>query len=160
MASITEQMSVAVDAERAWKSLRDVGRVHVLFAPVLVNGSLAGEIRTVTFANGMVAQERILDIDDERRRVAYAALNVPGMDYHHASMQVIDDGPGPLPLRLDHRPPPGSSRRQHQAADHAGRPGAEDKPRVRPRLAGRRWRPGPLPSPANLPASQFRLSWL
>ena len=94
MASITEQMSVAVDAERAWKALRDVGRAHVLFAPVLVNGSLAGEVRTVTFANGMVAQERILDIDDERRRVAYAALNVPGMDYHHASMQVIDDGPG------------------------------------------------------------------
>ena len=94
MASITEQVSVAVDAQRAWQSLRDVGRAHVLFAPVLVAGSIAGEVRTVTFANGMVAQERILDIDDRQRRVAYAALNVPGMEYHHASMQVIEDGPG------------------------------------------------------------------
>ena len=42
----------------------------------------------------MVAQERILDIDDQQRRVAYAALNVPGMEYHHASMQVVEDGPG------------------------------------------------------------------
>ena len=94
MASITEQVSVAVDAQRAWQALRDVGRAHVLFAPVLVDGSIDGEIRTVTFANGMVAQERIIDIDDQRRRVAYSALNVPGVDYHHASMQVIDEGPG------------------------------------------------------------------
>ena len=94
MASITEHVSVAVDAHRAWQSLRDVGRAHVLFAPVVVAGSIAGEIRTVTFANGMVAQERILDVDDKQRRVAYAALNVPGMEYHHASMQVIEDGPG------------------------------------------------------------------
>ena len=94
MASITEHVSVAVDVQRAWQSLRDVGRAHVLFAPVLVAGSMAGEVRTVTFANGMVAQERILDIDDQRRRVAYAALNVPGMEYHHASMQVVEDGPG------------------------------------------------------------------
>ena len=94
MASITEQVSIAVDVQRAWQALRDVGRAHVLFAPVRVEGSIAGDVRTVTFANGMVAQERILDIDDERRRVAYAALNVPGMDYHHASMQLVDEGPG------------------------------------------------------------------
>jgi hypothetical protein len=94
MASITEQVSVSVDAQRAWQALRDVGSAHVLFAPVLVDGSLAGEVRTVTFANGLVAQERILDVDDQQRRVAYAALNVPGMEYHHASMQVVEDGPG------------------------------------------------------------------
>jgi hypothetical protein len=94
MASMTEQITVAVGADRAWKALRDVGHAHVLFAPVLVDGSMDGEVRTVTFANGMVVRERILDLDDQRRRVAYTALNVPGMDYHHAAMQVIDDGPG------------------------------------------------------------------
>ena len=94
MASITEEVSVTVDAHRAWQALRDVGRAHLLFAPVLVDGSIAGEIRTVTFANGLVAQERILDVDDQQRRVAYAALNVPGMEYHHASMQLVEDGPG------------------------------------------------------------------
>jgi len=58
--------------------LRDVGRAHVLFAPVLVDASIADEVRTVTFASGMVAHERIIDIDEKRRRVAYSALNVPG----------------------------------------------------------------------------------
>ena len=94
MASITEQVSVAVDAQRAWQALRDVGRAHVLFAPVLVAGSIAGEIRTVTFANGMVVRERILDVDEEHMRVAYAALEPQGMTHHHASMEVVEDGPG------------------------------------------------------------------
>jgi polyketide cyclase/dehydrase/lipid transport protein len=94
MASITEQVTVQVGADRAWAALRDVARVHVLFSPILTAGSIAGDIRTVTFANGMVLQERLLDVDDARRRVAYAALNGPGMDYHHASMQIIEDGDG------------------------------------------------------------------
>jgi hypothetical protein len=94
MASITEQVSVSIDADRAWRALRDVGRAHELFAPVLVKGSIDGGVRTVTFANGMVLDERILDVDDERRRVAYAVLNGPGMEFHHASMQILDAGPG------------------------------------------------------------------
>lgn len=55
---------------------------------------LDGDTRTVKFANGMVVQERILDVDDKRRRVAYSALNGPGMTYLHSSMQVLDTGPG------------------------------------------------------------------
>jgi hypothetical protein len=92
MASITEQVTLEVSADRAWAALRDVGRAHVLFAPVLTDGSIDGDIRTVTFANGMVLQERILDVDEARRRVSYAALNAPGTEYHHASMQIIEDG--------------------------------------------------------------------
>jgi hypothetical protein len=42
----------------------------------------------------MVVRERILDVDDQRRRVAYTVLDGPGMMYHHASMQVVDAGPG------------------------------------------------------------------
>ena len=94
MASITEQVTVQVGADRAWAALREVGRAHLLFAPVLTAGSVDGDIRTVTFANGMVLQERLLDVDDARRRVSYAALNGPGMEYHHASMQVVEDGDG------------------------------------------------------------------
>ena len=94
MASIHEQLTVEVDSETAWAALSRVGDAHKLFAPVLVDGKLNGDTRTVTFANGMVVQERILDVDDERRRVAYTVLDAPGMKYHHASMQVVDDGPG------------------------------------------------------------------
>lgn len=94
MASIHEQRAVSVGAESAWVSLRVVGEAHKLFAPVLVDAQLDGDTRTVRFANGMVLRERILDIDDERRRVAYTAIDGPGMTFHHASMQVVDAGPG------------------------------------------------------------------
>ena len=94
MASIHEQLEVAVDPEKAWAALRQVGAAHKLFAPVLIDGQLDGDTRTVRFANGMVVHERILDVDDERRRVAYTVLDGPGMTYHHASMQIVADGPG------------------------------------------------------------------
>ena len=94
MASIHKQLVVEVGSEKAWAALRLVGEPHKLFAPVLVDGHLDGDTRTVRFANGMEVQERILDVSDAKRRVAYAALNGPGMTYHHASMQVVDAGPG------------------------------------------------------------------
>jgi hypothetical protein len=83
-----------VGVEEAWAALRLVGEPHNLFSPVLVDAQPDGDTRTVTFANGMVLKERILDVDEEKHRVAYTALNVPGMTYHHASMQIIDAGPG------------------------------------------------------------------
>jgi hypothetical protein len=94
MASICEEVSVDVAAERAWAALREVGEAHTLFAPVLGDAHLDGDTRTARFANGMVVQERILVVDDERRRVAYTVLDGPGMTYHHASMQIVEEGRG------------------------------------------------------------------
>jgi Polyketide cyclase / dehydrase and lipid transport len=93
MPSIYKELAVDVPSGQAWAALRRVGEAHKLFTPVLVDAQLDGEMRTARFANGMVVQERILDVDDERYRVAYTALNGPGMTYHHASMQVLDAGP-------------------------------------------------------------------
>jgi hypothetical protein len=90
MASITREVALDVAAGKVWAAMRMVGDAHKLFDPVLVDASVDGDTRTVRFANGMVVRERILDIDDERCRVAYAALDVPGMTYHHASMQVVE----------------------------------------------------------------------
>jgi hypothetical protein len=94
MASIHQQVVVEVDCEKAWAALRKVGDAHQLFAPVLADATLDGEVRTARFANGMVVRERILDVDDRRRRVAYSVMDGPGMTYHHASMQIIEAGPG------------------------------------------------------------------
>jgi Polyketide cyclase / dehydrase and lipid transport len=94
MAAIHEELSVEVEPAKAWAALRQVGRAHELFAPVLVDARLDGDTRTVRFANGMVARERILDVDEQRRRVAYTVLDVPGLTFHHASMQVVEDGSG------------------------------------------------------------------
>jgi hypothetical protein len=47
-----------------------------------------GDARIVTFANGLVARELIVDIDDGERRLAYAAVG--GLaSHHHAVLQVV-----------------------------------------------------------------------
>jgi hypothetical protein len=94
MASIHHEVVVKMDTDEAWAALREVGLAHRLFAPVLVRGQLDGDVRTVTFANGMVAREQILDVDDERKRVAYAVLDGPGLEFHHASMELVEEGAG------------------------------------------------------------------
>ena len=94
MASIHKKLTVEVGGGKAWAALRRVGDAHKLFAPVLVDARLDGDVRTVTFANGMVLRERILDVDDDKRRVAYTAMDAPGTTYHHASMEIVDEGPG------------------------------------------------------------------
>lgn len=92
MASIRRETVVDIGADQAWAALRTVAAAHELFAPVLTDGELHGETRRVRFANGMVVNERIVDVDEGMRRVAYSALDAPGLRYHHASMQVVDEG--------------------------------------------------------------------
>ncbi len=93
MATIWWEQPVAAPAERAWAALRCVDKPHQLFAPVLVDGSMAGDLREVTFANGLVVQERIISVDEERRRVAYAVIGEM-FEHHSASMQILpaEDG--------------------------------------------------------------------
>lgn len=91
MASIYREVAIDVPASRAWAALEDVGRVDRLFAGVLVGCSLEDGVRTVEFANGMVAKERIITVDEERRRVVYSALNEAFL-HHSAAMQIIPDG--------------------------------------------------------------------
>jgi hypothetical protein len=94
MASIRKEIVIDVGVEPAWAALRAVEAPHTLFAPVLSGAELQGDVRTVHFADGMVIRERILDVDEAHRRVAYAVVEPQGMSYHHASMQLDIAGPG------------------------------------------------------------------
>jgi hypothetical protein len=94
MACIYRDVTVEIDPMRAWATLRRVHAAAELFAPVLRESSVEADIRTVTFANGMVVRERIVDVDDERRRVVYSAIDAAGLSYHHASMQILEAGKG------------------------------------------------------------------
>jgi hypothetical protein len=91
MASIHSEKRVEVPADLAWKALRDVANPHRLFAGVLTDARIDGDTRTVTFANGMVAQERIVDVDEKRRRVAYTVMG-DMFEHHSASMQIVAEG--------------------------------------------------------------------
>ena len=92
MGSIHHELTLDIGVDRAWAALRQVALAHRLFAGVLIDGRLDGDVRTVTFADGLVVRERIVDVDEERRRVAYSAFEGTPMTHHNASMQVISEG--------------------------------------------------------------------
>lgn len=92
MASVQREAALALPAPKVWAALREVGQPHRLFAGVLTASRLEGDVRTVTFANGMIAKEKIIDVDDARMRVAYSVIEGP-FTYHGASMQVVANGP-------------------------------------------------------------------
>lgn len=94
MASIHYEVELSIDAEQAWRRVRVAGDAPKLFAPILTSGEIAGDHRTVRFANGNVVRERILSIDDDRRRLAYTVTDGAGLEFHHASMQIVDAGRG------------------------------------------------------------------
>jgi|SRR5579859_4209018 len=92
MASISREIRIAARPEDVWAAIRDVAAVHRRLVPgVVVDAYLDGDARVVTFANGSVVRELILDIDDSSQRFAYAAVGGRST-YHHASMQVFADG--------------------------------------------------------------------
>lgn len=92
MASITKQIPVSAAAARVWAALRDVGSPHLVFAGVLTDAQLDGDSRVITFANGLVVRERIVDVDDRSRRLVYAVEDGP-FTHHHASF-VVTAGQG------------------------------------------------------------------
>lgn len=87
MASIRCEELIHRSAEFAWSMLRRPGEAAALFAPVLTASSIEGDVRTVTFANGNVVRERIVDIDDRRRRLCYTVLG-DTFEHHSASMEI------------------------------------------------------------------------
>jgi carbon monoxide dehydrogenase subunit G len=92
MASIRKEILIEVPADEVWAAVRDVGEVHRRLAPGAVTDvRLDGDARVVTFSNGMVVRELLVDIDDEGHRFAYAVVG--GRTRHHnATMQVIAEG--------------------------------------------------------------------
>jgi carbon monoxide dehydrogenase subunit G len=92
MASIRKEMMIDAPADHVWAAISDVGAVHTRFAQQMVlNTELDGDSRLVTFANGEVVRERIVDVDDQARRLAYAAVDWR-TTHHNASFQVVPDG--------------------------------------------------------------------
>lgn len=92
MPSIRLEFSVDVPAALAWPSFRAVDQVHTELAPGFVKDCvMEGDERLVTFANGFVARELIVDVDDAGRRLAYSARS-PRLEHHHASFQIFEDG--------------------------------------------------------------------
>ena len=66
MATIRKEMTLRANPAQVWDAVRDVGAIHTRLAPDFVTDvKLEGGARIVTFANGKVAKELIVD---RRRR--------------------------------------------------------------------------------------------
>jgi uncharacterized protein YndB with AHSA1/START domain len=94
MATICKEVEINASPETVWEALSDVGALHTrLAAGFVADTRMEGDARIVTFANGMVAREEIIAIDDANRRVAWAIV---GQQFHHfnGAAQLFDHGDG------------------------------------------------------------------
>ena len=92
MASIHKEILIEAPASRVWDAVRDFGALHTRLVPGFVlDTELDGEARIVSFANGTVARELLVDCDDARQRLVYAVIS-ERLKQHSASVQVIADG--------------------------------------------------------------------
>ncbi|RQO61678.1 MxaD family protein [Variovorax sp. KBW07] len=95
MATIYKEFIVEADARQVWDALRDFGAVHTRLAPGFLTGcQLDGQgARIVHFANGLVARELLVGIDEANHRLAYTVTDGKA-SHHHASAQVFAHGEG------------------------------------------------------------------
>ena len=92
MASIHKDIPIDAQPADIWAAVRDFGAVHQRLAPgFVIDARLDGDARIVTFANGNVAREQLVDCDEARRRLVYAIAN-ERVSHYSASVQVIADG--------------------------------------------------------------------
>lgn len=90
------------DATAVWDAVRDFGGLHDRLVPGFVTATRVEEVpglghvdRIVTFASGAQARERLVSVDDERRRLVYAVVESPfGAAHHQASVEVLDTADG------------------------------------------------------------------
>src|SRR6201993_2270043 len=94
MASIHNDVPLNAPARDVWDAVRDFGALHERLVPGFVTAcQLDGDARIVTFSNGSVAREVLVDCDETRQRLVYA-INNERLKHYSASVQVIADGEG------------------------------------------------------------------
>jgi Polyketide cyclase / dehydrase and lipid transport len=92
MASIHNDIPLPASAHDVWDAVRDFGALHRRLAPGFVTAcTIDGDARVVTFANGTMARELLVDCDEARRRLVYAVIS-ERIKQHSASVQVLPDG--------------------------------------------------------------------
>lgn len=92
MASIRKEILVDARPDEVWDALRDFGGVHRRVAPGFVlETKVEPGARIVTFSNGTVARELLVDSDDKSRRLVYAVVG-GRVAHHNASVQVFPEG--------------------------------------------------------------------
>jgi uncharacterized protein YndB with AHSA1/START domain len=94
MASIRKQVVIDASPEAVWDAVRDWGALHERLVPgFVVDTRLDGADRIVTFGNGTVLREILVDLDHETRRLVWSIVDGP-YTHHNASAQVFTEEDG------------------------------------------------------------------
>ncbi|MGA3223650.1 MAG: SRPBCC family protein [Acidobacteriaceae bacterium] len=94
MASIQKEIATKASVDQVWSALSDIGALHTRLVPgFVVDTHLEPGERIVTFGNGMVIREPIVDIDEEKRRLVWSAIG-GSLTHYNASAQVFADATG------------------------------------------------------------------
>ncbi|MGH2831283.1 MAG: SRPBCC family protein, partial [Solirubrobacteraceae bacterium] len=94
MARIHHEVLIDAEPEQVWDALRDWGALHERLVPgFVVDTQLDEGDRIVTFGNGTVVREALLDCDDQDRRLAWTIVDGP-YSHHTGCAQVFAAGTG------------------------------------------------------------------
>ena len=92
MATIHLEVLIDTSPDAAWDALRDWGALDTRLAPGFVTKvRVEGQVRVVTFVNGTEVSERIIEVDDVGRRLAWTIEDGP-YTHHSGSAQVFPAG--------------------------------------------------------------------
>ena len=93
MASIRREIHIDAAPEKVWDAVRDIGNIHKRLVPGFVTECRmeGDDARIVTFGNGLVVKEIIVDRDDAARRLCWLAKS-ERLTHYNASMQIFAGG--------------------------------------------------------------------
>jgi hypothetical protein len=90
-------IDIDAPAARVWELISDFHTAPIRMAPGFVVDSTPDgpDVRTVTFADGLVARERLISSDEAIRRTVFSIIGGTVTPQHdNASMQVFDNETG------------------------------------------------------------------
>jgi Polyketide cyclase / dehydrase and lipid transport len=89
VASIHKEVIINARPDEVWAALRDWGAPHRRLVPgFVIDTTLDGRDRIVTFFTGTVVREILVDLDEEARRLVWSVVDGP-YTHHNASAQVF-----------------------------------------------------------------------
>jgi hypothetical protein len=92
MASIRKEIVTTASPQAVWAAIRDIGALHQRLVPgFVVDTKLEPGARIVTFGNGLVVKELIVDMNDEDYRLVWSVVD-GSLSHHNASVQVFKHG--------------------------------------------------------------------
>lgn len=95
MASVKWERTIEASPEDVWAALRDWGALHERLVPGFVVDTRLEDDgdRVVTFFNGAVARERLIDLNEEDRRLVWSIVDGP-YTHHNGAAQVLANEDG------------------------------------------------------------------